>query len=145
MIRAGTSWFPFGTEEDLERAVESCRCGQVRSKRRKEKKRAAVAAVSESVSQGEEVREIKEASGEPVAVATTEASIPEFSGAAEVEAAIGGSPKSPPPKPPARTLNYELEDISDTKDEPGVLLRYHFWNVTCWGEHCRCMRAQWPT
>jgi len=42
---------PFRTKEDLERALESCRRGQVHSERRKEKKRAAAAA-SEIVPQG---------------------------------------------------------------------------------------------
>jgi len=114
----GHELVPFGTEEDLERAVESCNRGQVRSERRKEKKRAAAAAASESVSQGDEPSEIKEASGEPEAVVTTEASIPEFSGAAEVKAATGGSPESLTPRPPSRPLNYELEDISDAENEP---------------------------
>ena len=109
---------PFGTEEDLERAVEGCRHGQVRSERRKERKRAAAAAASVSVSQGNEPSEIKEASGESLAVATTEADEPEFSGAAEVEVATGDSPASPPPKPPARSLDYKLEDISDAEDGP---------------------------
>jgi len=114
----GHELVPFGTEEDLERAVESCRRGQVRSERCKERKRAAAAAASVSVSQGDEPSVIKEASGEPVAVVTTEADVPKFSGAAEVETATGGSPASPPPTPPARPLNYELEDISDAKGEP---------------------------
>ena len=114
----GHELVPFGTEEDLERAVESCRRGQVHSERRKERKRAAAAAASVSVSQGDESSEIKEASDESVAVVTTEADVPEFSGTAQVETTARDSPASPPPKPPARPLNYELEDISDAEDGP---------------------------
>jgi len=113
----GHKLVPFRTEEDLERALESCRCGQVRNERRKEKKRAAAAA-SESVSQGDESTEVKEAGGEPEVVVTTEACILEFSGDAEVEAATGGSPESPPLRPPIRPFNYVLEDILDAEDEP---------------------------
>ena len=78
-------------------------------------------------------------------VVTTEADLPEFSGTAKVESATGGSPTSPPPKPPVKPLNCELEDISDAEDEPVDPFAVSFLERHMLGEHRRCVRAQWPT